>query len=196
MLLAALHWAQRFPGQIHFLLANHDLAQVRRIAVMKDGYDLTERFDRHFALTYGKEAPEVINAFRDFVYALPLAAITVTGIFLSHSLPAARDLPTFDATILRRPLAEADYLRNGSVYQLIWGRHQTPDVVTKLAKAWWADVFICGHQQQDNGYRVIGDKMLIIDSCHNHGVLLPADLARPCTVHDLVNNLVPLASIA
>jgi len=195
MLLAALNWAERFPGQVHLLLANHDLAQVQRLAVMKDGYDLTERFDRHIALRYGKDAPDIINAFRDFVFALPLAAITVNGLFLSHSLPAPRDLATFDSTILRRPLTEADYVRHGSVYQLIWGRNQSAEGLAKLSKTWWADVFICGHQGQDAGFRVIADKLLIIDSCHNHGVVLRTDLARPSTVPDLVNSLVPLASI-
>jgi len=199
MLVAALQLAAEFPGRVLFLMANHDLAQVQHVAVMKDGYDLTDRFNRGFELRYGKNASNVANAFYSYVYSQPLAAITVTGVFLSHSLPTARDLrpgpQTFDPTLLRRPLVAADYLRNGAVYQLIWGRNQTPDALAQLSKMWWADVFICGHQQQDKGFAVIPPNMLIVDSCHNHGMLLPLDLSRPYTMQDLTAALIPLAAL-
>ena len=195
MLLDAIAWAQEFPGRVHFLLANHDLAQVQGQAIMKDGYDLTQRFDRHFRKCSG-DAPEALNAFRSFIYSMPLAAITVTGILLAHSLPGARELAGFDTSILRRPLNDADYSRTGSVYSLIWGRGQTPDVFNALARAWWSDLFVCGHQAQDSGFGTIGGRMLVIDSSHNHGVYLKIDLARQYTLEDLINACRPLASIA
>jgi len=127
---------------------------------------------------------------------MPLAAITFNGVMLTHSLPGPRDIATFDNTILRRQLTEADFGRTGSVYQLIWGRNQTPEVLAALSKAWWCELFICGHQAQDAGYGVICDKMLVLDSCHNHGVLLHIDLARPYTLKDLISAIKPLAAIA
>ena len=196
MLLQACDWARHFPGRVHFLLANHDMAQVQGVPVMKDGYDLTDRFSRYIDLTYRGDAAKVQAAFRNFVYSMPLAAITVTGLFLSHSLPDPRSVVTFDQTLLRRELTEADYVRNGPIYQLIWGRNQNQEVLNTLGRAWWADLFICGHQAQDEGYGVIGDRMLIIDSSHNHGVFLRIDLARQYTLQDLVTEIVPLASIA
>jgi hypothetical protein len=39
-----------------------------------------------------------------------------------------------------------------------------------------ARLIITGHQPQDNGYFVNGDKHLIIASDHNQGVFLPLDL--------------------
>ena len=87
------------------------MAQVqRRVAHrMKDGYDLTDRFSRYIDNTYRSDAVRVQEAFRNFVYSMPLAAITVTGLFLSHSLPDPRSVATFDQTVLRRDLTEADY---------------------------------------------------------------------------------------
>lgn len=194
--LQALQWALKHPGQVHFLLANHDMAQVQRLAIMKDGYDLTDRFDRNIGLRFGKNAPNVNAALREFFYSQPLAAITMTGVFLSHSLPAARDLPRFDPAILRRTLTERDYDRNGPIYQLIWGRFQSQEVLTTLSRIWWAELFVCGHQAQDAGFATIGDRMLIIDSSHNHGVFLPIDLGRQYTLADLTAALRPLASVA
>jgi hypothetical protein len=196
MLLHAAEWAKQFPGRVHFLLSNHDLAQVQHLAIMKDGYDLTDRFSRYIDLRFGKDAANVNKAFNDFIYSMPLAAITVTGLLFSHSLPSTKDLPTFDRTLLRRALTMTDYARNGPVYQLIWGRNQTQDVLTELSRAWWAELFVCGHQAQDEGHLVLGDRMLIIDSSHNHGVFLPLELSRQYTIEDLAAAVTPLAAIS
>jgi hypothetical protein len=163
---------------------------------MKDGYDLTDRFARYMTAKFGADVRAANQAFDSFVYSLPLAAITATGIMLTHSLPDARALASFDKTILQRPLTLADYARNGPIYQLIWGRSQTQEVLNTLSRAWWSEIFVCGHQSYDEGHKVIGDRMLIIDSCHNHGVFLPIELGRQYTLEDLVSSLRPLAGIA
>ena len=196
LLLDAIVWADQYPGQVHFLLANHDLAQVYGHPIMKDGYDLTDRFTRYFKTRAGTHYAAANQAFRAFMLTMPLAAVTFTGILLAHSLPGPRDMATFDNTILRRQLTEADFSRTGSVYQLVWGRAQTPEVLTALNKAWWCELFICGHQAQDSGYGVIGERMLILDSCHNHGMYLQIDLAKPYTMKDLIAVTKPLASVA
>lgn len=195
LLVDALKWSEQFPGQVHFLLANHDLAQVQNMAIMKDGYDLTERFSRFMELRFGNNTQAAHDAFRALVYALPLAAVSATGLLLTHSLPSPRDLANFDPSVLRRDLTEADYQRHGAVYQLIWGRNQNQEVLDKLSRAWWADVFICGHQQQDAGSGTIGDRMLIVDSSHNHGSLLHVKLSRAYTLADLQEALLPLAAL-
>jgi hypothetical protein len=162
---------------------------------MKDGYDLTERFTRYFKQMSGN-SPAAASAFRKFIGSMPLAAITLTGILLSHSLPSGRDVSNYDHTVLRRQLTDADYARTGAVYQLIWGRNQSQEVLSTLSRVWWSDLFICGHQAQDMGVGTIGDRMLIIDSSHNHGMFLHIDLARQYTLQDLLDSARPLASIA
>jgi Calcineurin-like phosphoesterase len=196
MVLDAAQWSLEYPGQVHFLLGNHDLAQIFSMPIMKEGYDLTERFNRAFAAWFGAHGPQVALAFRDFVISQPLGGITINGIMLCHSLPALRDMKGFDPTILQRPIVEADLLRNGSVFKLVWGRDQNDEVIDALSRTWWTDIFVCGHQAQDNGYGMIGRKMLIIDSSHNHGVLLPLLLDRQYTIDDLVKTLIPIAGIA
>lgn len=195
MLLDALDWAHHFPGRVHFILANHDWAQAHGMAIMKDGYDLTDRFTRGLAVHFGHRAADVSNAFHNFVYSLPLAMITASGILFTHSLPGPRDLDGFDTTVLRRPLEEHDYRRLGPVYQLIWGRAQTQAVLDRLSRAWWSDLFVCGHQAQEAGHGTLGDRMLMIDSSHNHGVFLPVDLGRQYTLADLQHSVMPLAAV-
>jgi len=195
MLLDAIKWSQDYPGRIHFLLANHDLAQVQGVPIMKDGYDLTDRFNRYLKLRNTLNLSSVQSAFKQFTYSMPLAAITVTGVFFSHSLPGPRELATFDRTLLRRDLAEADFLRGGPAHTLTWGRNQSQEVLDTLSRVWYSDLFVCGHQGQDAGYGTIGDRMLIIDSCHNHGTFLHIDLTRQYTLDDLVRSVHPIAAI-
>ena len=106
MLLQACDWARHYPGRVHFLLANHDMAQVQRVPIMKDGYDLTDRFSRYIENTYRGDGPRVVEAFHNFIYSMPLAAITVTGLFLSHSLPDPRSVAVFDQTVLRGAISQ------------------------------------------------------------------------------------------
>jgi hypothetical protein len=195
MLLVALQWARDFPGRVHFLLANHDLAQVQQAPVMKDGYNLTQRFNQHLSLTYGAQSEQVAAALKAYVFSQPLAAISATGVFLAHSLPGPKDIATFDPTFLTRPLEGADFVRPGSAYSLVWGRHQTAEILEQLGKAWWADVFICGHQQQDAGFAVVEPKLLIVDSSHNLGTLVHLDLAKAYDLGALTATLVPLANL-
>ncbi|HTV48394.1 MAG TPA: hypothetical protein VMG59_08115 [Phycisphaerae bacterium] len=196
MLLNAAQWSLQYPGQVHFLLANHDLAQVFSNPIMKEGYDLTERFNRAFATWFGGHGQEVAAAFRDFILSQTLGCITIGGVMVCHSLPGAKDMQGFDPTILQRQLTQADLQRNGSVFKLVWGREQNDEVINTLSRTWWTDIFICGHQAQDNGYGTIGRKMLILDSAHNHGVILPLLLDRQYTIDDMIDTLIPIAGIA
>lgn len=195
LLLDAIDWALDYPGRVHFVLSNHDWAQVFGMPILKDGYDLTERFSRSFVVHFGSRAGDAIAAFREFVLSLPLACITVNGILMCHSLPGPTDMPHFDPGILTRTLAPSDYVRMKSVYRMIWGRFQTDETLDSLARLWFAEMFICGHQPQEQGFGSIGKRMFLIDSSNNHGAVLAIDLARQYTTTTLREQIIPLAAI-
>jgi hypothetical protein len=65
-----------------------------------------------------------------------------------------------------------------------------------MAKLFDADIFVLGHQPQPQGYKKAGDNLLIIASDHNHGCLLPIDLAKSYTIETLIDCILPLASIS
>jgi hypothetical protein len=64
-----------------------------------------------------------------------------------------------------------------------------------MATLFDADVFVLGHQPQQQGWCQAGRNLIIIASDHNHGCLLPVDLVKPYTVEQLINSIVPLTSI-
>ena len=196
LVLDAIAWSMEFPGRVHFILSNHDWAQIFGMPILKDGYDLTERFNRALAVNFGGRAAEVARAFRQFVLSLPLACITINGILVSHSLPGPADMAHFDASILTRPLVPGDYARMASVYRMIWGRHQSAAVVQELSRVWFSDIFICGHQPREEGFGEIAERIFLIDSSHNHGAVVAIDLARQYTVPGLRQQVISLAAVA
>jgi hypothetical protein len=179
-----------FPGQVHFLLANHDLAQIHGEGIMKGGLSVCEAFNAGVKRDFGARATMVNVAITEYLLTLPLAIRTESGLFFCHSLPTDDNIPPFDYTVFNRPLTGPDYKRRtGPVYQLIWGRHMSPPFVDIFAEKVRAKLIITGHQPQDMGYAVNGDKHLIIASDHNHGVFLPLSLSEEYTMEGLVDKM-------
>ena len=196
MLFLAADLKCDYPEQVHFLLANHDLAQIHGEGIMKAGLSVCEAFTAGVKKNFPKDVDKVEFAIKEFLLSLPLAVRAPNGIFCCHSLPTDQQIETFDFTIFERPLSGRDYARRtGPVYQLIWGRHMKPATATLFAEEVKADIIITGHQPQEMGYLVNGPQHLIIASDHNQGVFLPINLARKYTIEDLEQRLVKFAAI-
>jgi hypothetical protein len=65
-----------------------------------------------------------------------------------------------------------------------------------MSKSLDADTFILGHQRQETGCSQAGNNLIIIASDHDHGCVLPIDLAKSYTVEKLLQLIIPLAAIA
>ncbi len=187
-----------FPEQVHFIFANHDLAQIHGEGIMKAGLSVCEAFTagikRDFA--EGGGATSVNVAVTEFLLSLPLAVRTQSGLFFSHSMPTDDQIPGFDYTIFERPLTGPDYKRRvGPVYQLIWGRNMTPAGVDGFLEKVDAKMIVTGHQPQDAGYLRNGEKHLIIASDHNQGVFLQLDLAQEYSMEGLLERVVKFVAM-
>lgn len=193
--LDAARWKCAFPDQVHFLQSNHELAQLNRHEITKNGRVVTKAFEDVVLAAYGKVAPAVLDGMYTFIRSLPLAGRTVNRVFLSHSLPGPREITTFDPTVLSRVPTEADLVERGSAHSLVWGRYQTASALATLRDLLDVDFFLCGHQPQDAGFDVLHDCMIILASDHNHGVFLSLDLNKPATLESLTSHIRPLAAL-
>ena len=179
-----------FSGQVHFLLANHDLAQIHGEGIMKGGVGVCEAFNAGVKRDFGDRHAVVTVALAEFLLSLPLAVRAPNGLFMCHSLPTDDQLKSFDYSIFNRPLAGPDYKRRtGPVYQLVWGRKTSPAGIAEFADKVGAKLLIVGHQPQESGYAVVGDRMLIIASDHNQGVFVTADLSEDYDMDKLVEQV-------
>jgi hypothetical protein len=197
MLYQAAELKADFPGQVHFLLANHDLAQIHGEGIMKSGLSVCEAFTAGLKRDFGRDKYQRVNvAITEFLLSLPLAIRTERGLFFCHSLPKDDQIEKFDYTIFDRPLNNEDYKRRtGPVYQLIWGRGVTPAGVDQFLENMKAERVITGHQPQETGFMVNGDRHLIVASDHNQGVFLPLDLAADYTMDEVVERLQKFVAI-
>ncbi len=184
------------PGQVHFLMANHDLAQIHGEGIMKAGLSVCEAFTAALKRDFGSVYQRVNIAITEFLLSLPLAIRTHNGLFFCHSLPNDAQIETFDYTVFDRPLTGPDYKRRvGPVYQLIWGRGVTPAGAAKFLENVKANFVVTGHQPQEMGYSANGPQHLILASDHNQGVFMPLDLSQPCTMDDMVSRVEKFVAI-
>ena len=195
ILFKAARWKCAYPDQVHFLQSNHELAQVNRHEITKNGRVVTVDFEEGVAKTYGPAADGVLEAMYTFIRSHPLAGRSPNRVFFSHSLPSARDLPAFDPSVLYRVPTAEDWADHGSAHMLLWGRYQTASALDTLAELLDVDFFLCGHQPQDTGFDVIHDRLIILASEHNHGVFLPVDLGKPVTLDRLTAGIRPFVAV-
>lgn len=195
VLLDAARWKIEFPDQIHFLQSNHELAQLNRHEITKNGRVVTVAFEESVAEAYNDRFGIVMEAICAFIRSFALAGRTSNRVFVAHSLPSPHELAAFDAGVLRRVPTDADLTERGAAHLLVWGRYHTAQALEMLRDILDADFFICGHQPQETGYDVQHDRMIILASNHNHGVFLPLDLGKPATIEGLTRHIKPFAAV-
>jgi predicted phosphodiesterase len=196
LLYDALEYKLRFPYQVHLILGNHDTAVVCDTSVLKAGKEMNLAMKTAMRRHYKAKFQDVEIAMADYMMTQPLAVCCANRIWISHSMPTDGWAEEFDISIFDRPYTLADVQRPNSVYQLMWGRRQSEPVLQLMAQRLDVDVFILGHQPQEIGWTTIGQQTLIVASEHDHGCLLTFDLSRSYTVSELVDRIIPLASIA
>lgn len=197
LLFLAAQYKCEFPEQVHFLQSNHELAQLSAYPIAKNGRMVIEDFNDGVAAAYGADrAGDVLKAMNAFIASFPLAVATANRIWMSHSLPNVHDMPEFDAGIFERTLTTEELLENRSVFNLVWGRRHTKEQLESLSERLGADVFLTGHQPQEDGYAMLFDRLIIVASDHSHGCFLPFDLSRPLTVQDLLRNIRKFVAVA
>jgi hypothetical protein len=190
MLYRAAELKCDYSGQVHFLMANHDLAQIHGEGIMKAGISVCEAFNAGVRRDFPTGGSSVTVAITEFLLSLPLAVGAPNGLFMCHSLPPDDQIEKFDYTVFDRPLTGNDYKRRtGPVYQLVWGRKTSPAGAASFAERVGARLIIVGHQPQESGYAVVGDRLLIIASDHNQGVFVSADLGETYDMNKLLENV-------
>ena len=190
MLYRAAELKCDYSGQVHFLMANHDLAQIHGEGIMKAGISVCEAFNAGVRRDFAERGSSVTVAITEFLLSLPLAVRAPNGLFMCHSLPTDDQVPNFDYTVFDRALTGGDFKRRtGPVYQLVWGRKTTPAGVASFAEKVGAQLFIVGHQPQESGYAVVGDRLLIIASDHNQGVFVSTNLGEEYDMNKLVEGI-------
>jgi hypothetical protein len=162
---------------------------------MKAGKEMNTAMRAAMQREFNADFETVELNLKQFLFSQPLAVRCANRMWISHSLPGNREAASFDEEILAKPLQITDLCRPNSVYNFTWGRRHTDETLEKMAKLFDVDIFILGHQNQPSGFSRAGHNLVIIASDHNHGCLLMTDLAKSYTVDEVMDLIIPIASI-
>lgn len=178
----------RYPERVHQLLSNHEMAELTQYPIQKNRQLLNFSFELGLRHAYGECAPQVRLAMLGYLESCPLAVRISDSIFCTHSIPERLDTyPSFDHTIFRRALDPAsDFLKDGSVFRLVWGRDYRQINADQFAQLVGALVLITGHDPCQDGFKCPNDRQLILDCCGEIacGVLVPTQ--APPTLNEIL----------
>ncbi|MFW6133824.1 MAG: metallophosphoesterase [Planctomycetota bacterium] len=194
-LLRAARLKATRPGQVVFVLGNHDVAQVTGNEIVKFGGRLCEAFEAGVRHAFGDETGDVLAAVGAFLRSLPLAVRCDNGVWVTHSLPRVRPGERIDTEVLRRPYRPADFARGGAVYEWTWGRGQPPESIDALASELGAELFVLGHLHVEPGAEALCDRAVTLTSEHARGRVLEFSTAQPLDTATAVAATIPVAAL-
>lgn len=183
----------RYPDRVHFLLSNHELAELTDYPILKSKKMLNLMFRLGMQEMYGPATEKVRAAALAFIKSCPLAVRLDNGVFISHSLPEETDRRRFPVDIFERELDALDYKEHGDVFRLVWGRDYRPENAAAFAKLVGADVLIHGHDPCPAGFRAPNDRQIILDCCSDKATYLIIPVAERLTHEQLVSRVAFLA---
>jgi hypothetical protein len=199
MLVRVAHLKALYPDHVHLLLGNHELAQMLKSGIVKDGVRSVDAFNEGLEYVFGSEVERIDRAIGAFVRAMPLALRVHTprgDILCAHSLPPAASMGRFDTTILSRDLSDDDYVpRQGSAHLMVWGRGYDAEGLEDLVERWGVYLFVLGHEKATEGARFVPPNALVLNTDHDRGVCLPIDMAAPPRPEEAMEGVVPLMTM-
>ncbi len=174
-LIAALKC--RFGERVHYIPGNHEIAELRRATILKNGERQDVAFRAGIEHAYGRWAVEIHHAYRRLFASLPLAVRTPNGVLIVHSLPDERTLERgFDFGVFAAAtLDELSLERRSPAYELLWGRRTS----RKSAEAFLGNLgcrfAVTGHLPSPEGFQIIDDYRIVVDAsrCPGCACLVP-----------------------
>lgn len=165
-----------YPDRFHFILSNHELAELTDFPIMKANRMLNLAFRNGMEELYGERVEQVRQAYLNFLRTCPLAVRLESRIFISHSAPDQLARDGFDNGLFDRPLEATDFEPRGPAFRLVWGRDFSQENADLFAEIVDAEVLIHGHEPAVDGFQVPNDKQVILDCCGQRAcfVLVPA----------------------
>ncbi|MEK6234253.1 MAG: hypothetical protein N2C14_06050, partial [Planctomycetales bacterium] len=155
----------QFPEQVHFILSNHEMAELTEYPILKVGKMLNLMFRLGISEMYGQRSEDIRAAYMDFISSCPVGVRLPSGVFICHSVPEAVDSKKFDRSIFEKELSLVDMKEGSDLFQMLWGRDYRIENAEAFAEIVDAKVLIHGHTPCERGYRVPNAVQIILDCC-------------------------------
>ena len=183
--------AAQFPGRVHYLPGNHELAQWTDRPVGKGDESFNAIYRSGLDAAYGAAGPAVYAAHRELWQALPLAIRTPNAVFLCHTVLPAKSQPLFSLrTLEQASFTDADRTAGGVVYGLLWGRDTSAPTVAAFLRKVDCDLLVTGHVPTEAGFLAPNDRQLIVDCAVSPAAFVRFPVDRPITHQELLAGVV------
>jgi len=182
----------QFPERFHFLLSNHELAELGDFPICKSRRMLNLAFRSGIREMYGAATDDVRRAYLNFLATCPLGIRVAGGVFVSHSCPDGCDLDPFDVSIFDRELTSEDYQSGSSAFKLVWGRDFRPANADAFAQQVAADVLIHGHEPCEAGFSAPNKRQIILDGCCAHATYAIIPVGKKLSQAEVIARIAPL----
>jgi hypothetical protein len=182
-----------YPERVHFLLGNHELAELTDYPIQKNKQMLNLLFRLGLQQMYGPATDRVRESFFPFLRSCPLAVRLPGGVFVSHSVPDYVDIREFDTTIFTRELDDSDFFERTGVFQLVWGRDYRGENARAFADLMSATVLINGHEPCREGFGTPNDVQIIIDCSAEQACYVILSIDRSWQQAEIVERIQRLA---
>ncbi len=179
----------QYPERFHFLLSNHELAELTDFPITKANRLLNLAFRSGLQEMYRGAADRVRSAALRFIESCPLAVRLANGVFVCHSAPENVDRDGFDADVFDRPLGYEDFDPQGPVFRLVWGRDFREENARAFADLVQARVLVHGHEPCAEGFQVPNAYQIILDCCGRNACFLLSPTNQPLTQQMLVERI-------
>lgn len=184
------------PDRVHLILGNHELSELTGRSISKNGVALNALYRAGVETAYGAMAEPIYKAYLDLFAALPLAVRTENRVFICHTIPDPIELDRLDLSVYDAETWTPEWMaRGGSVYAVTWGRNTEPETADRFATMIDADLFVCGHQPCEEGFRQPNHREVIVDGTDPYPAYCLFPAQGPITIETLLagTKIVPMA---
>ena len=154
-----------YPDRVHFIMSNHELAEITDHPIVKAEKMLNLQFRYGLQEMYGPATEKVREAYLAFLRCCPLAVRLPGDVMVCHSTPEKLEETDFDTSIFTRELLPADFESGSSLFQMVWGRDYREENAQRFARLVGARVLIHGHDPCPEGCKTPNDVQIILDCC-------------------------------
>jgi hypothetical protein len=182
----------RYPDRVHFLLGNHELAEMTEYPIQKNRQMLNLLFRLGLQQMYGPAVEKIREAMARFIQSCPLGAWMPGGLLITHSIPEKVNTRRFDRTVFTRRLDPLEYHEHTSVFDLVWGRDYREENAAGFARLMEAAVLINGHEPCPEGFSVPNRFQVILDCSGETGCYVILTPDRHWTQAEIVERIRPL----
>lgn len=179
----------RYPERVHFILGNHELAELTDYPIQKNKQMLNLFFRLGLQQVYGPATDKVREAFFPFLRSCPLGVRLPGGVFVTHSLPENVDTRSFDHRIFTRPIDSSEYYERTAIFDLVWGRDYRQENARAFAELVGAKVLLNGHEPCTEGFSVPNDFQIILDCCGEKACYVVLPIGRELTQAEIVRRI-------